>query len=430
MKKTLLSVILTMSAFVVNVQAQNFVINDFEGDEIGKTYDTFWKWSADDTSKATATVVADPANASNKAVHYTTVEWNAGFKALINLPAGKKLSDFIAFSFDIYIVPNENESGEGPLWKCMDIYLDGAQVMAGANAKQADFSSWTNKLYSLADFTLTADDLDKTSFTLAFGLNNNAADYYIDNIMLIGEKEVVEEGFYYIDDFEDKNVGDSYAIKAWSPTDGEAKVSLDPLDENNKVINMVTTNWDAVPTFNVILPSGKKLGDYESLSFDVYNTNTQEYAEYAKAKIYIDGNEVYCDPTDAPETAPIGKWTTREIPLSETSITDEHKAKSGFTLGTGVSIGTGNYYMDNIKLKETGTGIAHSIVKAIKVAVYNGKILIQDDDVAKVDVYDSKGMHCVSVSNESAVDISSLNKGFYIVKIQAGGEIYTNKIMK
>ena len=414
---------------MVNVQAQDFMINDFESDEIGKTYDTFWRWNAGETGKATATVTADPSDSNNKVVNFTSTDWNTGFKALVNLPAGKKLSDFIAFSMDIYIVPNENESGEGPLWKCMDIYLDGEQAMEGANARQADFSIWTNKLYSLSDLTLSADDLNKTSFTLAFGLNSNCADYYIDNIKLIGEKEVKEEGFYYIDDFEDKNVGDNYAVRVWTSTDGEAKVTLDPVDATNKVINMVCSNWNAVPSFNVILPSGKQLGDYESISFDLYNTNSTEWAEFKKAIIYLDGTNIF-EETGDDESAPIDKWTTKTFPLADMTLSGDDKAKSGFTLSAGINIGVGNYYMDNIKLKETSTGIAHTLVKAIMVGVQNGRILIQSDNVAKVDVYDSKGMHCMSVSNESTIDISALNKGIYIVKIQAESEIYTNKIVK
>ena len=430
MKTKLLSFLVVLMAFVMVANAQDFVIADFESDELGKTYPTFYRWGAEE-DKGTATVVADPSGKeNNKAVNLVTTNYDCVFKIDATLPEGKTLGDYLAVSFDVYF---SNDA-----WKCMFLYLDGDMVFRNTKVengevkddypKQADGNVWTTKTYTFSMLDLQSTDLAKTSFNLAFGVSDNAANYYIDNIKLIAPKNS-ESGYLTIDDFEDKEVGDTYGIKAWAPTDGEAKVSLDPEDNTNKVINMVCTNWNAVPAFNVILPTGKQLGDYESISFDLYNTNSYEWANYKKSEIYIDGTKVFDEPGDD-ESAPIDKWTNKSFKLEDMTLTDDHKAKSGFTLGAGISIGQGNYYMDNIMLKEKGTGLVQNIVKAIIVAVQNGKLLIQGDNVTKVDVYDSKGMHCTSVKNESAVDISALDKGIYIVKVQTESGTFTNKVIK
>ncbi len=430
MKTKLLSIFIVFMAMAMNANAQDFVIADFESDEIGKTYDTYWKWGAENTSKATATVVADPAKPSNKVVNYTSIDWNTGFKALVNLPEGKKLSDYTAFSLDIYIVPSENESEEGPLWKCMDIFLDNTEVMAGANERQAGFSTWTTKQYSLSDFTLSADDLNKSSFTIAFGLNTNCADYYIDNIKLIAPKES-EGGYLVLEDFEGKSIDDSYAVQTYGEGQAVATIIADPEDSNNKVVNLVTSGWDPRVKVDVILPEGKMLGDYDAILADIYfptNPN-DEWSNFKQFVISIDNEFIYKS-DGYPKLGNIDTWTTMTYPLSETTITDEQKTKSSFSLEMGVNSNNANYHMDNIMLKEKGTGIIQTLSKVVKVIVQNGMLIFGGEEASDVEIYDIKGAPCMTANNVSSIDIAGLSRGIYIVKVKSEGKTYVSKIVK
>lgn len=112
------------------------------------------------------------------------------------------------------------------------------------------------------------------------------------------------------------------------------------------------------------------------------------------------------------------------------TITDDQKSATSFKLGAGISIGTGNYYMDNIMLQEKGTGIMHSVIKTIKVLVQNSTLLLGSEEVSDVEIYDIKGTPCMTVNNVSSVDIAGLAKGIYIVKVKSAGKSYVTKIVK
>lgn len=66
---------------------------------------------------------------------------------------------------------------------------------------------------------------------------------------------------FVIDNFDSKTIGQTLALKAWYPADGNGTVAADPVNASNKVVNVVTTNWDAILKLTVTLPAGKKLSD-------------------------------------------------------------------------------------------------------------------------------------------------------------------------
>ncbi|MDR1683821.1 MAG: T9SS type A sorting domain-containing protein, partial [Candidatus Symbiothrix sp.] len=158
---------------------ESSVFEDFESKNINDAYD-MKRWYPEDGS---AIVGADPADSNGKSVHILTSNWDAFLKMNIALPSGKTLSDYETFSFDIYIVNNSDD--EYPNYKNMAIYLDDEKKYEESDYPgQAEIATWTTKIYSLSDWSLSNEEMGKSSFSLAFGLSTDHGDYYIDNVAL------------------------------------------------------------------------------------------------------------------------------------------------------------------------------------------------------------------------------------------------------
>ncbi|MEJ2615840.1 MAG: carbohydrate binding domain-containing protein, partial [Ignavibacteriaceae bacterium] len=71
-------------------------------------------------------------------------------------------------------------------------------------------------------------------------------------------------------DFESYTIGDSLAHIGWSPYDIQTAVVDDPITSGNKVMENVVHNYNAAPVLMFVLPQGKTLGDYDSLTFKGY----------------------------------------------------------------------------------------------------------------------------------------------------------------
>ena len=140
--------------------------------------------------------------------------------------------------------------------------------------------TWTTKSYAISDLKLTADDLNKNSFAIAFGLSSNSANYFVDNVKISSPGSISSEGILMVDDMENKSIGESYSTRGWSPGDAVATVSVDPANASNKVLNVITTNWNANALFDVLLPQNMTLGDFETISYALYNTNSGEWTQF------------------------------------------------------------------------------------------------------------------------------------------------------
>ncbi len=73
-----------------------------------------------------------------------------------------------------------------------------------------------------------------------------------------------------LQDFESYNIGDSLAHISWSPYDIQTAVVDDPVASGNKVLENVVHNYNAAPVLMFVLPQGKTLADYDSLTFKGY----------------------------------------------------------------------------------------------------------------------------------------------------------------
>ena len=426
MKKMLL--LFSLCFLLLSNAKADFVIDNFDSKTIGQTL-PLKAWY---TTDGTGTVAADPANASNKAVNIVTTNWDAILKLTVTLPAGKKLSDYDSFSFDIYFSANANDAN--PNYKNMFVFIDDVKKFEDAEyPKQAEMSTWTTKTFLLSSLALTDTEKAKNTFTIAFGVSTDKGNYYVDNVKLTGGGDVTPpptSGNVTID-FNDKTIGQTEAMKAWYTTDGTATIAADPTNAGNKAVNIVTTNWDAFLKLNITLPSGKTLANYESLMFDIYiGTNANDAnPNYKNMFIYLDDVKKY-ENSDYPKQAEVSTWTTKTFSLASLGLTTAELTKSTFALAFGMSTDKGNYFIDNVKLIGKTTGF--NTVKELNHNIFiSGNSLYLDNKQAeKILVFDLKGTLLISDTNKSVVDVTSLPKGIYIAKVQISGNTFTNKIVK
>lgn len=70
-------------------------------------------------------------------------------------------------------------------------------------------------------------------------------------------------------DFESYSIGDSLYHIGWAPTDIQSVIVADPLSSGHgNVLKNTVHNYNAAPVLMFVLPAGKTLADYDSLTFD------------------------------------------------------------------------------------------------------------------------------------------------------------------
>ena len=73
-----------------------------------------------------------------------------------------------------------------------------------------------------------------------------------------------------IQDFEGYSIGDSLSHIGWSQSDISSKITVDPVGGTNKVLKNSVNNYNAGPVVAITLPTGRKLSDYKTFSFNSY----------------------------------------------------------------------------------------------------------------------------------------------------------------
>lgn len=164
--------------------------------------------------------------------------------------------------------------------------------------------------------------------------------------------EIIKGNFYsgttLITNFESDELGKTYPMTGNST----ATVVLDPIGQSGKVLkvgNSTTPANYSYPKFSVVLPEGRKLGDYKTLTLDFYGTgSTGLYGSGMRLGINDKPLVVFNSP--AGFGCPDGGWGRGKIILNlkNLNLTDSEKELTSFTLIVGSGTGSGNYYIDNI----------------------------------------------------------------------------------
>jgi hypothetical protein len=171
---------------------------------------------------------------------------------------------------------------------------------------------------------------------------------------ILGERE---SGTMTIADFEADALEKTYPMTNGST----ATVVADPAGGAGHVLNVGNTETPAnqsFPKIDVTLPDGLTLGRCVSLIMDFYGTgSTGLYGQGMRMGLNNNENVGYSSPSGF--GCSDGAWGRDVISLafSALNLTDEEKALTSFTLKFGSATGSGNYYLDNVRIYwEIGDG--------------------------------------------------------------------------
>ena len=183
-------------------------------------------------------------------------------------------------------------------------------------------------------------------------------DVYLESLiapLIIPEQIIppeVSSGTTLLFDFESDNIGNTYPM---SNANGVATVAADPKGQSGKALHIYGNDGpdgaganQSFPVFNVVLPEGRKLGDYINVKLDMHiNDNKGIYGQ--GMMLGINGKEAtYNSPSGF--GCPNNNWGRGliSLPVANLNLTDADKELTEFALTVGSRTGGGNYYIDNV----------------------------------------------------------------------------------
>lgn len=224
--------------------------------------------------------------------------------------------------------------------------------------------------YNFGDMSTLADALAGTGVTAYGGTlasyQGQRASYYAEQFEPTIIPYEPEKGRTVLFNFEEDEIGTAYEMSNGS----SAAVTTDPDDANKKVLLVGTEATMAAhsfPKFNVVLPEGRKLGDYVSLEFDMRVVDS--HGIYGTGmRVFINGQEFYpninadglgCKPNQWNRGAVI-KMNDATAPGFE--LPDELKSLTEFELQVGTDSGEALYYLDNIYMNYEVAGTGTTVI--------------------------------------------------------------------
>lgn len=222
-----------------------------------------------------------------------------------------------------------------------------------------------------------------------------------------------------VEDFETKVVGTAYDLfnTQGNAVSGTATIGLNPTNLNERAIHVLSTDYDNIVELPITLPEERSISVYEQISFDFYWKDV----DYKKMVIYINDTKIHEDDNYISQ-ASAATWTTKTYDFEI-----EESSGQEVLLRLGISSNAGNYYLDNIRLKESKlTGVNQ---------LQENPIIIRDNQVhlkelGSVQVLDINGRTVINSSQTQLVDLSTLHSGVYIVKAFIAGNPYVLKHIK
>ncbi len=235
---------------------------DFENYEVGTSW-TMWSRYGSNIS-STATVEADPTNASNKVLHVVLKNWNCcpEFSLPTELRGSALTSRYVNVRCRFY-----RSADDANDYKQFNIFLGADELFRDDGFPyQGDKGAWQTRTYALK---AASDDND--SGVMRLGIHSEASDYYLDDIQLVGEY-------------------DDYVTT-----------------ENNQVFDYCVNNTSSsYKTFDLPLYIPK--GDTANVRLSRYSEWTREVAGEGTLNIYAGGERCYIG-TLASKGATYPDWT-------------------------------------------------------------------------------------------------------------------------
>lgn len=264
-------------------------------------------------------------------------------------------------------------------------------------------------------FTPSGTYFPLTNITL-YAVYTNSSKYDSYPTTATSANGTVTSRLLMVEDFETRVVGAGLNIfnTGGNPVVGAAKVSVNPSNLNERAVHVTTTNYENILQLSVTLPEGKTIANYEQLLFDFYWMT----GDWKKMNVYVDGVKIHEDASYINQ-APINTWTTKTYNINAGSANE-------LVLALGISTDAGNYYIDNVKLKESISTVVDGTVENV-FSVEGNQIRLRD--LGNIMVMDLNGRTLINSNNIKVIDLNMLNAGIYIVKAFVDGNSVFGKII-
>ncbi|WP_302377207.1 DUF6383 domain-containing protein [Barnesiella intestinihominis] len=418
MKKTLS--LLCAACIAVGMQAQTYMVNDFESGLNGANA----AWGG------TAELIDNPCsssdNSSTKVLKVVSTEF-ANVAIPLNLPEGKTLADYTGVRLQLAVLEgSENITWVGNELGLVDNDTQEKTFQVAQNSwGDATYNTWMSLDFNF-DETILATYLDgnHASTSLLIKVGRQAFNYAIDNIRLIEKEQVADPNTIFT--FETMDLGTT--PRCGMPWSGSCEVAENPyttgINTSSKALKVNGGECSPV-TFTEALPAGKTWNDYSGIKLQVcFLENGFEWCPIEMGVRTDGGSHIKfgytVDASTGQEGAGIGdytpgEWLDVELKIDPAMITDE--AKSVRTMYLRLMKSDLSYLYDNLVLiPRSSTGAVSEVVTDdMKVYGANGCINVDLQKDMQVTVYSVDGRIISSQMLSSGRHTIEVPKGIYIV---------------
>ena len=418
MKKTLS--LLCAACIAVGMQAQTYMVNDFESGLNGANA----AWGG------TAELIDNPCsssdNSSTKVLKVVSTEF-ANVAIPLNLPEGKTLADYTGVRLQLAVLEgSENITWVGNELGLVDNDTQEKTFQVAQNSwGDATYNTWMSLDFNF-DETILATYLDgnHASTSLLIKVGRQAFNYAIDNIRLIEKEQVADPNTIFT--FETMDLGTT--PRCGMPWSGSCEVAENPyttgINTSSKALKVNGGECSPV-TFTEALPAGKTWNDYSGIKLQVcFLESGFEWCPIEMGVRTDGGSHIKfgytVDASTGQEGAGIGDYTPGELMVVELKIdtamiTDE--AKSVRTMYLRLMKSDLSYLYDNLVLiPSSSTGAVSEVVTDdVKVYGANGCINVDLQKDMQVTVYSVDGRIVSSQMLSSGRHTVEVPKGIYIV---------------
>lgn len=418
MKKTLS--LLCAACIAVGMQAQTYMVNDFESGLNGANA----AWGG------TAELIDNPCsssdNSSTKVLKVVSTEF-ANVAIPLNLPEGKTLADYTGVRLQLAVLEgSENITWVGNELGLVDNDTQEKTFHVAQNSwGDATYNTWMSLDFNF-DETILATYLDgnHASTSLLIKVGRQAFNYAIDNIRLIEKEQVADPNTIFT--FETMDLGTT--PRCGMPWSGSCEVAENPyttgINTSSKALKVNGGECSPV-TFTEALPAGKTWNDYSGIKLQVcFLESGFEWCPIEMGVRTDGGSHIKfgytVDASTGQEGTGIGdytpgEWLDVELKIDPAMITDE--AKSVRTMYLRLMKSDLSYLYDNLVLiPSSSTGAVSEVVTDdVKVYGANGCINVDLQKDMQVTVYSVDGRIVSSQMLSSGRHTVEVPKGIYIV---------------